>query len=641
MEHRYPHILTPLKVGRHVLKNRLLGTKSASRQLQGPEKYPAEATVKYYEHCAKNGAALVCVAMGSYPDKDGRMSPMSLCDMSDWDVHSCYMQITDRIHAYGSLASASLQDVEPHHVSICHLSDAEWDAIPKTGDYSRNFENKPGISTEEIHALVAEFARQAREFKRLGFDAVTVYMSYRGCILANALSPVLNRRTDEYGGSFENRVRLPLEVFKAIKDACGKDFLIECQVSATEEAPGYDFEEFLRFAELAQEYVDIFQIRAWEGALNHGNGYNTEEHEPYMIQFAEGMKKRGIRAVISPVGVFQNLDDIERFIAEGKCDTVSMARAFICDPEYAVKLQEGRGEDVVPCLRCNMCHGGRCRVNPRHGLEHVMDGMFPAQAAKSRKVAVVGGGPAGIIAALTAAKRGHDVTLFEKTEKLGGQLSHVDYMPFKWPLRNYRDWLLDQIGKSSVKVVLGEEATAEVLEAAGFEAVIAACGAKGVKPEAVKGAEKAILPMDALGNDNLGKRVVVVGGGEIGFETGLALALTGRKVTVLSRRRRFPCDMHTRKAYIDYMNSLPGFEYRTECHTTEIGEGYAVYETKTGESVRVECDDVVFAGGREGELDSAVALASAVPVSHIVGDARKPASIAEAVYAAYTAAMQL
>ena len=639
MEHRYQHILSPLRVGNTVLKNRLLGTKSASRQLQGPEKYPAEATIKYYEHCAKNGAALVCVAMGAYPDKDGRLPFMSLCDMSDWDVHSCYMQIVDRIHAYGSLASASLQDVEPHHVSICHLDN--WDDIPKTGDYSRNFENKPSISTEEIHALVAEFARQAKEFKRLGFDAVTVYMSYRGGILANALSPVLNQRPDEYGGCFENRVRLPMEVFKAIKEACGKDFIIECQVSATEEAPGYDFEEFLRFAELAQEYVDIFQLRAWEGSLNHGNGYNTEEHEPYMIQFAEGMKKRGIRSVISPVGVFQNLDDIERFIAEGKCDTVSMARAFICDPEYGVKLLEGRGEDVVPCLRCNMCHGGRCRVNPRHGLEHVMDGMFSAKPAKSRKVAVIGGGPAGITAALTAAKRGHDVTLFEKENRLGGQLSHVDYMPFKWPLKNYRDWLITQLEKSAVKVELGVTAAAEELEAAGFEAVIAACGAVGVKPASVKGAEKAMVPMDALGNESLGQSIVVVGGGEIGLETGLALALTGRKVTVLSRRRRFPCDMHTRKAYIDYMNSLPGFEYRSECRTTEIGDGYVIYESKDGDSLCADCDDVIFAGGREPLLDESLVLASAAPFARIVGDGKKPASIAEAVYGAYTAAMEL
>ena len=648
MSHPYEHIFTPLKVGNTVLKNRLLQTKSASRQLQGPEKYPAEATIAFYEQAARNGAALVCVTMGAWPDKDGRLSPMALCDMSDWDVLSCYQQICDRVHAYGSLASASLQDVEPHHVGICELSEAEWNAIPKTGDYSRNFENKPSISTEEIHALVAEFARQAKAFQRLGFDAVTVYMSYRGGILANALSPVLNRRTDEYGGSFENRIRLPLEVFRAIKEACGTNFIIECQVSATEEAPGYDFEEFLRFAEQAQELVDIFQLRAWEGSLNHGNGYNQAEHEPYMLQFAEGMKKRGIRSVISPVGTFQNPEDIERFLAEGKCDTVSMARAFICDPEYGRKLLEGRGEDVVPCLRCNMCHGGRCRVNPRHGLEHAVNRMFPQAPEKIKKVAVVGGGPAGITAALTAAKRGHAVTLFEQSDTLGGQLNHVDVMPFKWPLRSYRDWLRAQTEKSDIELRLNTRADKVLLEAESFDVVLAACGANGTLPTTVKGSENALLPMEALASiptvsepNSAVLNYIVVGGAEIGLETGLALATAGHKVTVLSRRKRFPCDMHTLKALRDTMDSLPNFEYKTLCRTEEIGKNFVVYTDASGESHRLPCDAVVFSGGRAPEQDRALEVISAFPGSRILGDALKPASVREAVYSAWTAAMEL
>lgn len=642
MEHRYKHILTPLRVGNAVLKNRLLGTKSVSRQLQGSEKYPAEATIEYYEQCARNGAALVCVALGSFPDKDGKLPFMSWYDMSDWDVHSYFQQITDRIHAFGSLASASLQDVESHDVGICRLSDEEWNAIPKTGDYSRNFENKPSITTEQIQEMIADFAKTAKLAKRLGFDAVTVYMSYRGGILANALSPVLNRREDEYGGSFENRVRLPMEVFKAIKEACGKDFIIECQVSATEEPPGYGFEEFLRFAELAQEYVDIFQLRAWEGALNHGNGFNQKEHEPYMLPYAEGMKKRGIKAVISPVGTFQDLDDIERFIAEDKCDTVSMARAFICDPEYGVKLLEGRGEDVTPCLRCNLCHGARCRVNPRHGLEHVMDRMFPEKPARIKKIAVVGGGPAGMFAAITAAKRGHDVTLLEKNAALGGQLNHVDVMPFKWPLRNYRDWLIAQLPKAGVKVRLNTAADAKMLEAEGFEAVIAACGAYGTKPASVPEAENAILPMEALRDiKSLGQNVVVVGGGEIGLETGLAVARTGRKVTVLSRRRRMPCDMHTSKALFDYMRELPDFAYLTESKTLEIGSDYVRYADKDGAEKKIDCDTVIFSGGREPELAESMALAETFPETYIVGDCAKPATVREAVYSAYCAAMRL
>ena len=639
MTHPYQHILQPLKVQNRVLKNRLLATKMTSQQLQGPEKFPAEATIHFYEQVAKNGAAVVCCAMGTYPDKNGKHPPMSNADMTDWDVRSYFAQIADRIHAYGALASASLQNVEPHDVGICWLDN--WDEIPMKGDYSRNLENKPTISKEQIKELVEDFARQAQDFKRLGFDMVTVYMSYRGGILANALSPVLNQRTDEYGGSPENRARLPMEVFKAIKEACGQDFIIECQISATEEEPGYTFEEFLDFAEKAQEYVDIFQLRAYEGALNHGNGFNQKEHEPYMLQFAAGMKKRGIRSVISPVGTFQDLNDIERFISEGLCDTVSMARAFICDPNYGEKVLEGRGEDVVPCLRCNSCHGARCRVNPRHGLDHVMDGMFPAQAKHFRKVAVIGGGPAGMVAALTAFQRGHQVTLFEREAVLGGQLNHVDYMPFKWPLKNYRDYLQKQIEKSGVELRLNCKATPEQLEKEGYDAVIAACGANGAKNVPLKGAELAILPMDALGNPAVGQNVVVVGGRDVGFEVGLALAGEGKRVTVLSRGKRFPCDMHTLKAVRDYMEELPGFAYRTRCTTKEIGEGFVLYLDEHGEEQKVECDTVIFSAGRESELDESLRFAGVAPWFAVIGDAQKPASVREAVYTAYTTAMRL
>lgn len=637
MNHRYSHILAPLQIRNHILKNRLLSTKCASQQLQGPENYPAESTIRFYEDMARNGAAIVCCSMGTYPDSEGKHPPMSNIDMTNWDVRSYFMQIAERIHAHGSLASASLQNVEPHDVGISEVPN--WDELPMTGDYSRNLSPKPAISHERIQEMIGDFARQSKDFQSMGFDMVTVYMSYRGGILANSLSPVLNLRTDEYGGSAENRARLSLEVFKAIKEACGDDFLIECQVSATEEEPGYTFEEFLNYAEMVQDYVDIFQLRAWEGALNHGNGFNQKEHEPYMLQYAEEMKRRGIRGVISPVGVFQNLDDIERFLAEGKCDCVSMARAFICDPEYGEKLMEERGEDVVPCLRCNRCHGGRCAVNPRNGYAHL--NMFPDQPRKLKKVAVIGGGPAGMVAAITAAKRGHAVTLYEAKDHLGGQLCHADVCDFKWPLRNYKNHLVDQLYKASVQVQLN----AEGLPPAGsFEAVIVACGANPDLPGTFRDSvsEKVWMPVDVFGHEELlGKKVVVVGGGDIGFETGLYLAANGHQVTVVSRRKHFPCDWHALKATRDYMDRLPAFNYLTCCKTEEVGENYVCYTDAQGQQQRIECDSVVFSGGRQPNMAAAVEAMNLACEHYVVGDNRKPATVKEAVFSGYTAAMNL
>lgn len=640
MKHRYSHILKPLQIKDKVLKNRLLSTKCVSQMLQGPENYPTEATMTFYESLARNGASIVCVAMGTYPDKEGKHPPMSNIDMTNFDVLGYFHEITDRIHAQGSLASASMQNVEPHDVGICY--DENWDEIPKTGDYSRNFENKPTISKERIQEMTEDFARQAKTFKKLGFDMCTIYMSYRGGILANSLSPLINQRTDEYGGSPENRWRMSLDVFRAIRQACGENFLIECQVSPTEEEPGYTFEDFLAYAKEAQKYVDIFQLRAWEGALNHGNGFNQTEHHPYMLDFAEQMKKEGINAVISPVGTFQNPDDIERFLAEGKCDTVSMARAFICDSHYYEKIQEERGEDIVPCLLCNACHGAECRVNPRYGREHALAHIYPVAPVKHRKVAVIGGGPAGAVAALTAASRGHEVTLFEKEEKLGGQLNHVDYsMPFKWPLRNYRDYLTAQLEKSPVEIRMGTKASPEMIEQEGYDAVIAALGAVGTLPNVVKGAENAYLPMDALKRDDLGSNIVVVGGGEVGFETALSFGTRGAKVTVVSRRKHYPVDWHTLKATRDYMETLKDFTYLTKCQTTEIGKNYVVYNDENGQTHRLDCDSVIFSGGRASRMQEGAAFAEAAPVFYLIGDGKTPASVREAVRDGYTAAMNL
>jgi len=663
MDHKYSHILTPLRIHDVVLKSRLMTTKCVSQELQGPEGFPAEATMKFAENCARSGAAIVTCSTGAYPDENGSYGRSSM-HMDSRPVKNSFNRMIDRIHAHGSLASAGIQASFPANVQISVIRDSS--VVTNYGSYDfMAFDNsRPEISRDQIRAVIDNVAWQCKDLKILGFDMVNIHMSYRRSVLAQSLSPALNQRTDEYGGSPENRIRLCREMFSAIKAACGPNFLIECQISGEEEQPyGYTVEDFLDYCQMLEGLVDIFQIRAFDMALSHPSSLAYPRHEPITLRYAEALKKRGVKGVVSPSGGFQDLDDIERFLAEGKCDLVGMARAFIADPDYGRKLYAGAGADVVPCIRCDKCHGAVCSVNPKHGLAHVADGMFDKETAP-RKVAVIGGGPAGMKAALTAAERGHRVTLFEKTGRLGGQLIHADYMDFKWSLKDYKDYLIRKIAEAGVDVRLNTEATRELVEAGHYDAVIAACGSVG-KTGPVPGADGKNVwkPMDIYGRESeLGKTVAVIGGASIGTETALYLARLGLNVTLITRQGRVAYDntAHGRDTLINTVETMETLRVLKNAVTTRIDEGHVYYADQAGAEHAVDCDSVVFSAGRTPLIDECMRFAGLTPKFFIAGDCntrvnehyctfRAPAGPARDVegdvrhstFTGYTAAMEI
>ena len=211
MNHRYSNILQPLKIGNVVLKNRLIASKVVSMELQGPEGYLAESTMDFVSKLAKNGAAMVTCSVGVFPDKDGNYGGMSLFHMDDRDVRNYFNKMLDRIHAYGSLATASMMCALPNHLQISEIHDTS--KLTWRGEYGGPpYGGKPEITKAQIREFIDNFVQQCIVMKTVGFDACNIYMSYRGSILANSLSPVLNQRTDEYGGRLENRAGLTLEV---------------------------------------------------------------------------------------------------------------------------------------------------------------------------------------------------------------------------------------------------------------------------------------------------------------------------------------------------------------------------------------------------------------------------------------------
>ncbi len=573
----YERILSPITIGNIRLKSRLTHAKS-SGGLDGTETQ-FEKSTRYFTNLAQNGVALVCMIVGTWPDCEGKRSVMSRLNMDDPAIQAGFTKMIDEVHKYGTLCTASLMNVEPQELNISHLD--KWD-FDFQGDYNPNFKNKPEISAERIEGMIDDFVYQCSELKRIGFDGVTFYMSYRASILANAISPVLNQRKDQWGGdTLEQRARLPLTIFRRVKEACGQDFLIEIQTSAEEEQPGYDVEYWLDFCKLCEGLVDIFQIRGLEGSYTHVSGYNSSRESPWNLQFAEKFKARGIKGLVAPVGGFGDPDVMERVLAEGKTDLISMARQYMADTALGEKLREGRGEDVTPCLRC-MGKCNRCTVNPYVALVTEPDLFHPS--GERKKVAVVGGGAAGMRAAFTAAENGHDVTLYEKSDILGGQMNIAGMPDFKWNLHDYRDWMVRQLQKSGAKVCMNTEATPEIIRNGGYDALILAMGSVP-KTVPVPGGDTpgVYLVDDAFKHEaELGQKVVVVGGGASGKECALYLARQGHDVTLLTRRQAVfaennHCIWAVEKTYRQQEN-LHVAEFAS---TLEIGKDYVVADVKT------------------------------------------------------------
>ena len=662
MNNRYYHLLSPVKIGNVILKNRMISSNAMPHFLQGPEAHPTNALISYYAGLARNGAAMVTFTE-RVKSRPGEFSPpdmarMPFFDISDLSLHNYFSQLADAVHFYNTKLSIALVPMLPWGYGASdrpEMSPAEREQSPETKD-APPFSGMGALKEapiEMIRETIEDCAQRCLLYKRCGFDAVTFHSSYRGSSAGQFLSPLCNRRTDAYGGSVENRARFLLELAKRIKELCGRDFIIEAQVTAEEEG-GTTLDDTIAFAHLAQGLIDIFQLRTNQGMTAHPTGYNCKPHMHFTLDYAEAVKKSGAAVLTAPIGGFQDPDELETYIRDGKCDMVAMGRAFICDPEYAKKLYENRGEDVVPCLLCNKCHEceGRnevfvsmCSVNPYVGIAHRADELIQP-VTRTKRVAVIGGGPAGMKAAIELRKRGHQVVLFEKSDALGGQLKHADAVSFKWPLARFKNYLIAQTYKSGTEVRLCTAAAPERITAEGFDALIFAAGAvpKDLNIPKADGAQVLLAP-EVYGKEAaLGTNVVVIGGSSTGAETGMHLAELGHNVTVLTRQSVLAEDCQI-VHYYDTMQAaweaLPSFSWIPQAAAKEILANGVVYADAAGNLHTIPADSVVISGGVMPLQDEALKFYGCTPWFTVIGDCSTPGNVHQCMRTALAAASQI
>lgn len=523
------------------------------------------------------------------------------------------------------------------------------------------------LTKKEIEKMIDAFAKTAKMCKDAGVDGVEVHAVHEGYLLDQFTTEYTNQRTDEYGGSFENRYRFPVEVVKAIKAACGQDYPVSLRYSVVSKTkgfqkgalPGEDYTEVGRDMEESEKAAKYLQDAGYD-MLNADNGtYDAWywAHPPeYMPQNCNLEDVSHIKKFVDiPVVCAGRMesDVAAKAIKEGKIDAMGVARQFLTDHEWVTKLKEDRLEDIMPCICChNGCfaiskykgvanagsmndtkHMSRCAINPLTMQNHKYD-IIPAK--KPKTVAVIGGGVGGMETARIATLRGHKVTIYEKSDKLGGVFIPAAAPSFKEKDKQLIEWYRRQISRLPIEVKLNTEV--KDLSQIKADEIVIATGAVAKKPP-IKGAERAIEAIDYLNGKEVGKNVVIIGGGLTGCEIAYDLFLKGKKPVIVEAMNDLMISNMLCLANSSYLRDY--FEYKKvpvhlETKVEEIKDGSVVVSDKAGSKTEIKADSVILAVGYKPNP-----LAKKSRHVHIVGDALAVGNLRTVVWRAWEVAEKI
>ena len=512
-----------------------------------------------------------------------------------------------------------------------------------------NNSNKVYLDEEHMVEYINYMCKKTLAYQSFGYDAVHLEMA-REFLMAKFLDPAQNHRDDEYGGSFENRIRFPVRLCKALREAVGENFIISTNapsISLTEDRGrnALTISEAIEFMKAIEPYVDIVKLQ---------NGNRGEDGVASMegYELAKLLKAGGTKIKIAVNNPAMDLDLINRFVKEGVADVIASARMFIANDKLDEILREGDADELNHCLGCSVCRGqsqeedwmSHCTINPKLGMEHRLKEHMTAPGAP-KTIAVIGGGPAGMKCAVYLKDRGHNPVVFEASDHLGGLIRLSDYLPSKVNYTEFLDALEKQVRNRGIEIRLNTRATPDSIRAEGFDVVIAATGAHA-KASAIPGAAEYAskwTTVNVYGNaDKIGRRVVVIGGTTGPCEAATYLQANGHECTVLSRSTKFCRDAAwhhvtaaSRPLYQSGATLLPGVR------TTRIEEGKVYYLDHQGVEQCIPCDDVIAAAGLESNWEEAQSFYGAAPEYYAIGDCREAGNLRTAIADAFALAMRL
>lgn len=648
MERKFPHLSSPITIGNVTFRNRMFSAPMGGTDITNDGCIGPKSTA-FYELRGKGGAAAVTVSECMvHPQTDG--SHAYHLDTAVLNSLAQAAYTADAIRRHGAMPSLELSHSGMY--AGTYMTDKskqksmnQWGA----SDFIRpdGVEVK-ALTKDMIADIVKSYGTVAGLAKRAGFEMIMVHGGH-GWLLNQFFSPYFNKRTDEYGGSLENRCRLAVEVLKAVREAVGPGFPIEFRLSGSELFEGgYDLAEGCRIAQQIEPYIDLLHVSAGTYQRGFGDTHPSMFKDHGCNVYLAAEIKKHVSVPVAAIGGLNDPHQMEEIIASGKADVVYMARALLADPFLPEKVMQNREDEIVKCLRCFTCMAERaatatrrCTVNPLIGRE--MEGTDIVPAAKKKKVLVAGGGPGGLYAAYTAARRGHQVILCEKESETGGILKSEQALPFKHEMYELAGTYKLLAVNAGVEIRLNTEVTKEYAEKEHADALIIAVGSSPVVPPipGLDGDNVIIVNHYYLEKEKAGDEAVVFGGGLAGCECAIHLGMEGKKVSLVEMREELAPDANVRHRPLLLKEVEKYADVYTGYRGLEVTADGILCEDKNGKKQLVPGKTVICAQGQRSRTEAVNELRDAAPFVRVIGDAAKVSSITNAVYWGYHAALDI